>query len=119
MFRHNPNHRAARARYRALAAEAKTASGPRVGDVVRVRRDNATVDVVRVLDTYTSAASGIPMLTVRNAPHGIQTFAVRADAVLGDDEPDVRHDGVDCLGRCPEHKAEVAAARDVEWEAGL
>jgi hypothetical protein len=74
---------------------------------------------VRVLDTYTNAASGIAMLTVRNAPFGIQTFTVRADAVLSDDDPDNRHDGIDCEGLCPTHTAEAAAARDNEWEAGL
>jgi hypothetical protein len=118
MFRHNPNHRASRERYAALRAEA---AGPRKGDVIRVRRDDASVDVVRVLDTYTSAASGIAMLTVRNSPYGIQSFAVRADAVLGDDVPDVRLDAIDCCGGlCLLHKAEAAgAARDVEWEAGL
>lgn len=116
MFRHNPNHRAARERYRALQAEPTEPTGPRKGDVIRVRRDTAAVEVVRVLDTFTSAASGIPMLTVRNAPFGIQTFNVRADAVLDEDEPDARHDAVDCVGPCETHRVERAAARDNEWE---
>jgi hypothetical protein len=119
MFRRNPNRRAARERFRALHAEATAADGPRVGDVIRVRRDNASVDVVRVLDTYTSAASGIAMLTVRHSPHGIQTFAIRADAALSDDEPDVRHDATECWPMCETHRIEFAAARDNEWEAGL
>lgn len=113
MFHRNPNHRAARERYRALQAEQ---TGPRVGDVIRVRRDSAAVEVVRVLDTFTSPASGIPMLTVRNAPFGIQTFTVRADAALDEDEPDTRHDAVDCIGPCETHRVERAAARDNEWE---
>ena len=116
MFLRNPNHRAARERYRALQAEQTAATKPSKGDVVRVRRETAAVEVVRVLDTFTSAASGIPMLTVRNAPFGIQTFTVRADAVLDDDEPDDRHDAVDCSGPCETHRVERAAARDNEWE---
>jgi hypothetical protein len=115
-FRRNPNRAALRERYRALQAEQ---AGPHTGDVVRVVRDNAAVEVVRVLDTFTNAASGIAMLTVRNAPFGIQSFTVRADAVLPDDAPDDRHDGVECQGLCPQHKVEFTAARDNEWEAGL
>lgn len=122
LLRPNPNRRAGRERYRALRAEsAAPAVGPGVDAVVRVLRDNGSVDVVRVLDTFTSAASNIPMLTVRTSPYGIQSFTVRADAVLADDVPDVRLDAIECCaGLCPEHKAEAAgAARDVEWEAGL
>jgi hypothetical protein len=116
MFRRNPNDRAARERYAALRAEA---AGPRKGDVIRVRRDNAAVDVVRVLDAYTAPGSGIAMLTVRTAPYGIQSFTVRADAALPDDEPDAHHDAVDCAGSCETHQVEQRAARDNEWEAGL
>lgn len=110
MFRRNPNDLARRERTAALLAEATT-PGPAVGDVVRVRRDNGTVDVVRVVDAYTAGASGIPMLTVRHAPRGIQTFTVRTDAVIpdGDGEAEGPHAATECWPPCPAHRADAEA----------
>jgi hypothetical protein len=115
MDRINPNRRARRERAAQLLAEA--AGAPAVGDVVRIKRDNGAVDVVRIIDAFTSPASGIRMISVRTAPFGISSSTVRADSVLPDDAPDVRADAVDCCsGLCAVHKAEFYAARDNERE---
>lgn len=119
MDRLQPNRAARRARAAALLAEA--AGVPVVGDVVRIVREAtdtrpASVDVVRVTDAFTTQ-QGIRMITVRTAPFGISTSTVRADAVLPDEAPDVRHDAVDCReDRCQLHRVEFEAARDNERE---
>lgn len=85
--RRNPNYAAGRVRLAALHAEA--AAGPAehfAGEVVRVRRDDGRIDTVRIITIWTAHASGIPMLTVMQHPHGISPASVRADAVVTDEE---------------------------------
>jgi len=77
---------------------------------VRILREDGGVDLVRIVDSWTAFASGIAMLTVRHAPFGLHSFSVRADQVLADDAPDVRHDATECTEACEEHAAERAAA---------
>jgi hypothetical protein len=90
-------------------------AAPSASAPVRVRREDGGVDLVRIVDSWTSYASGIAMLTVRHAPFGLQSFTVRADQVLTDDEPDDRHDATQCDLDCVEHAAERRAAR---WADG-
>lgn len=90
-------------------------AAPAASAPVRIRREDGGVDLVRIVDSWTAFASGIAMLTVRHAPYGIRSFMVRADQVLADDEPDVRHDATECALECPEHAAERRAAR---WTDG-
>jgi hypothetical protein len=114
MDRINPNRAARRERAAALLAEAAGATA--VGDVVRITREGGAVDLVRVTDAFTSSASGIRMLTVRCAPFGIQSFNVRADAVVPEATADVRHDGTECWPPCELHRVEFESARDNERE---
>ncbi|THV27913.1 hypothetical protein [Glycomyces paridis] len=93
MFNHrNPNHRAQRARWAALRAEADHQTAAHfAGEIVDVRRpDGAGVDTVRIITMWTEPASGTPMLTVMAHPHGLLSRTVRADAVVtGDGAPGV------------------------------
>jgi hypothetical protein len=82
---------------------------------VRVLREGGGVDLVRIVDAWTAVSSGIAMLTVRHSPFGLHSFTVRADSVMADDAPDVRHDATECALGCVEHSAERRAAR---WADG-
>jgi hypothetical protein len=117
MFRRNPNRRDRRAAARGPVVTRTAADAHHVGEIVRVLRQHGVVDLVRIEQLWTSYSGNIEMLTVRHAPRGIQTFTVRADAVLPDDAPDVRHDATECQPRCETHLIEIAAARDNEREA--
>jgi hypothetical protein len=84
MLRRNPNRRHPRA----------TARGPVItvapaehyaGEIVRITRDDGSIDTVRIIAVWTAASSCIRMLTVAHHPHSIRTFAVRADSVVTDD----------------------------------
>jgi hypothetical protein len=86
MFRRNPNRAALRERYRALQAEQTAPPVPHfAGEIVRVTRDDGTIDTVTVITVWTAVASCIPMLTVAHHPRSISTFNVRADAVVSED----------------------------------
>lgn len=87
------------------------------GDLVRVKR-NGVVDLAEVVSTWTTGNTGIDMLTVVLRPFGFYSFDVRADSVLSDDAPDVRHDATECASACETHRAERAAAKSAErWAA--
>jgi hypothetical protein len=93
-------------------------AAPAVSLPVRVLREDGGVDLVRVVDAWIAASSGIAMLTVRHSPFGLHSFTVRADQVLADDAPDVRHDATECTSVCETHRAERAAAETTErWAA--
>ena len=84
------------------------------GDIVRIARADGGVDLVEIVSMWTSGRVGIDMLTVVRRPYGVFSFDVRADAVLDDDEPDVRHDALECGPDCMAHKVERAEAGRAE-----
>jgi hypothetical protein len=87
MLRRNPNHRHTRATARGPVITITPPAEHCAGDIVRITRDNGSIDTVRIIAVWTAAASCIRMLTVAHHPHSISTFAVRADSVVADDAP--------------------------------
>jgi hypothetical protein len=87
MFRRNPNHRHVRATSRIPVITITPPAEHCAGEIVRITRDDGSVDTVRIITVWTAASSCIRMLTVAHHPHSIRTFDVRADAVVTDDAP--------------------------------
>jgi hypothetical protein len=88
LLRRNPNRRHLRATARGPVITVTPRPEHCAGDIVRITRDNGSIDTVRIITVWTAAASCICMLTVAHHPHSIRTFAVRADSVVPDDAPD-------------------------------
>jgi hypothetical protein len=84
LLRRNPNRRHPRATARGPVITVTPTAEHCAGDIVRITRDNGSIDTVRIITVWTAAASCIRMLTVTHHPHSISTFAVRADSVVYD-----------------------------------
>lgn len=87
MFRRNPNRHDGRATARVPVITPMSQDEHCAGEIVRIAREDGSIDTVRVISVWTAASSCIPMLTVEHHPHGLSTFSVRADSVILDDAP--------------------------------